>query len=535
MWVTFDDSQNEPVGPIWVEQIDATVARVRSNFIAVRIMHDGEMALFAAGRYLDRIDLTSQPGQGTAFTIKIPLTLAIVSALVVQAGGERFAIPQISVMELVRVGRPGEADAESVIERISETPVLRLRDRLLPLVSLAGLLGLAGSEEAGIIVVAQVGSSLLGIIVDRVFDTEEIVVKPVAPMLRQLTVFSCNTILGDGSVIMILDPAGIARAAGIGAGEDHRREPASASEDMASGEREAMLLFRAGDTRPMAVPLSRVARLEQIPRERIELSASVPVGSIGAVDAARGPVRRARRAVCPAYAAGARLRRWRPQRGSYGRRDRGRGGGPAPPRAVCHEAWRSRHGGDQWAGDRRDRHGLLAGATARRAPRVVAEGGRSVSAALLDRSAGVRDDRERQFVALTVAEQLCGVPVLGVRDILAQQTITRIPLAPPEVAGSLNLRGRIVTAIDLRRRLRLPPAPPGAPTMSVVTEQEGELYALLVQVCEVMRLPAEGFERNPPTLPPVWAAYSNGIYRLDGMLLVVLDVARLLAVRAEPG
>ena len=180
-------------------------------------------------------------------------------------------------MELVRVGRPGEAGAESVIERINETPVLRLRDRLLPLVSLAGLLGLAGSEEAGTIVVAQVGSSLLGIIVDRVFDTEEIVVKPVAPMLRQLTVFSGNTILGDGSVIMILDPAGIARAAGIGAGEDHRREPASASEGTVSGEREAMLLFRAGDTRPMAVPLSLVARLEQIPRERIELSAGAPV------------------------------------------------------------------------------------------------------------------------------------------------------------------------------------------------------------------------------------------------------------------
>ena len=159
-----------------------------------------------------------------------------------------------------------------------------------------------------------------------------------------------------------------------------------------------------------------------------------------------------------------------------------------------------------------------------------------MSAALLDRPAAVRDDEERQFVTLTVAEQLCGVPVLGVRDILSQQAITRIPLAPPEVAGSLNLRGRIVTAIDLRRRLRLPPALPGAPSMSVVTEQDGELYALLVdQVCEVMRPLAGAFERNPPTLPPAWAAYSNGIYRLDGTLLVVLDLARLLAVRAEPG
>ena len=113
------------------------------------------------------------------------------------------------------------------------------------------------------------------------------------------------------------------------------------------------------------------------------------------------------------------------------------------------------------------------------------------------------DEEERVFVTLTVADQLCGVPVLGVRDILGEHAITRIPLAPAEIAGSLNLRGRIVTAIDLRRRLHLPPPPAGQPRMSVVAEQGGELYALLVdQVSEVMSLKASAFERNPPTLPP---------------------------------
>ena len=138
--------------------------------------------------------------------------------------------------------------------------------------------------------------------------------------------------------------------------------------------------------------------------------------------------------------------------------------------------------------------------------------------------------REDQvYVTLTVAGQLCGIPVLGVRDILAEQPITRIPLAPPDIAGSLNLRGRIVTAIDIRCRLNLPPAKPGEKRMSVVAEQGGELYALLVdQVSEVMSLNATLFERNPPTLDRNWALFSSGIYRLDGRLLVILDVARLL-------
>ena len=156
---------------------------------------------------------------------------------------------------------------------------------------------------------------------------------------------------------------------------------------------------------------------------------------------------------------------------------------------------------------------------------------------LIDRSrpsADARGEAETMLVTLTVAGQLCGVPVLAVRDVLGEQTITRIPLAPPEVAGSLNLRGRIVTAIDLRRRLRLPPAPPGTPRMSVVAEQGGELYALLVdQVSEVMTLRAAQFERTPPTLPAAWAAYADGVYRLPVGLLVVLDVARLLALSPE--
>jgi purine-binding chemotaxis protein CheW len=139
---------------------------------------------------------------------------------------------------------------------------------------------------------------------------------------------------------------------------------------------------------------------------------------------------------------------------------------------------------------------------------------------VLERTVAAADD-EQVLVTLTVADQLCGVPVLAVRDILSDQPITRIPLAPPEIAGSLNLRGRIVTAIDLRRRLGLPDAAPGTPRMSVVAEQGTELYALLVD------------QVSPPTLPPHWAAHSQGIYRLKDRLMVVLDVGRVLALSAE--
>jgi two-component system chemotaxis sensor kinase CheA len=232
------------------------------------------------------IELKSTQGVGTRFIIKIPLTLAIVSALIVEAAGERFAIPQISVVELVRarkaVGRGHNEGAgpEAVIERINDTPVLRLRDRLLPLVNLSDLLALGSSrsdDNRSYIVVAQVGASLLGIIVDRVFDTEEIVVKPVAPILRHVTMFSGNTILGDGSVIMILDPNGIARATGITASGDSKAVSTNATGQSRSGELTAMLVFRAGGEQKMAVPLGLVARLEDIPRDRIETSCGASV------------------------------------------------------------------------------------------------------------------------------------------------------------------------------------------------------------------------------------------------------------------
>jgi purine-binding chemotaxis protein CheW len=146
----------------------------------------------------------------------------------------------------------------------------------------------------------------------------------------------------------------------------------------------------------------------------------------------------------------------------------------------------------------------------------------------------VGGDRHREFVSITIAGQLFGIPVLQVQDVLGPQRITRIPLAPAEVAGSLNLRGHIVTAVDLRTRLRLPPLPDGQQGMSVVVEHGSELYSLIVdQVGEVLSLGDADLERNPATLDNVWREVAAGIYRLDKALLVVLDVARALDLSAR--
>lgn len=135
------------------------------------------------------------------------------------------------------------------------------------------------------------------------------------------------------------------------------------------------------------------------------------------------------------------------------------------------------------------------------------------------------------LVTMTVAGQLFGIPVLQVQDVLKPQRITRIPLAPPEIAGSLNLRGRIVTVIDLRSCLGMPKQDRSHERMSIVVDFHGELYSLLVdQIGDVLSLPNADFEHNPPTLEKRWREIASGIYRLNQNLLVVLDVARLLNI-----
>lgn len=138
------------------------------------------------------------------------------------------------------------------------------------------------------------------------------------------------------------------------------------------------------------------------------------------------------------------------------------------------------------------------------------------------------NERSKDYLTVSIAEQRFGIPVLQVQDVLREQVVTKIPLASPEVAGSLNLRGRVVTAIDVRRRLGLPERN-GETSMSVVVEQDDELFSLVIdEVGDVLSFKDQLFEKNPGTLDPAWRDVSNGIYQLDEELLVVMDVSKLL-------
>lgn len=218
------------------------------------------------------IDLKSREGHGTTFTIKIPLTMAIISALIVGVSEMRFAIPQICVRELVRASE----GSDTKIERINRTSVLRLRDRLLPLVRLSEVLKVGsgqGEDPAeAYIVVAQAAGQTFGIVVDTVFDTGEIVVKPVCSILKDIPVFSGNTILGDGSVIMILDPNGVAAAVAGEIGTRNAAEDALGGVVVDSEPKQSLLLFRAGSAEPKAVLLGAVTRLEMVDAQKIERS-----------------------------------------------------------------------------------------------------------------------------------------------------------------------------------------------------------------------------------------------------------------------
>ncbi len=229
------------------------------------------------------VDLQSKPGQGVMVRMKIPLTLAIIPALVVTCGGDRYAIPQVSLLELVRL----KADEVGKgIEMVQGAPVYRLRGRLLPLVYLSRELQLAGVRDlqgeagnAANIVVLQAEGRQFGLVVDEINDTEEIVVKPLGKQFKGVNTFAGATIMGDGKVALILDALGLAQRANVMSELQDRavagKKPSA--EEKIAGNRQTLLLFQAGNEGRMAIPLSLVARLEEFARSKVESAGQRPV------------------------------------------------------------------------------------------------------------------------------------------------------------------------------------------------------------------------------------------------------------------
>ncbi|MFZ1010981.1 MAG: chemotaxis protein CheW [Candidatus Sulfotelmatobacter sp.] len=225
------------------------------------------------------VDVQSTPGAGTTVRVKIPLTLAIIPALVVTCGGDRYAIPQVSLLELVRIKAE---DVAKSVELVHGAPVYRLRGRLLPLVYLSRELKLASDaqpaaeqDNAVNIVVLQADGRQFGLVVDHINDTEEIVVKPLRKQLKTVKTFAGSSIMGDGKVALILDVLGLAQRASV-ITETRDRALAAKTIEAADtvAEKQTFLLFAGpGDSR-MAIPLSTLARLEEFPVAQVEMSGS---------------------------------------------------------------------------------------------------------------------------------------------------------------------------------------------------------------------------------------------------------------------
>ncbi|HTS78056.1 MAG TPA: chemotaxis protein CheW [Bryobacteraceae bacterium] len=216
------------------------------------------------------VDIQSEVGRSTTIRIKIPLTLAIVPALIVTCAGVRYAIPQASIVELVRIG---EDETARVIEYVGQSPVYRLRGHLLPLVHLRDQLKLASAAQGSVfLVVVQAEGRQFGLVVDSILDTEEIVVKPLGKELKGLSVYAGATIMGDGRVALILDIIGIARRVGLLDENSNKLSAATAAESRGAvrSERQSLLLVGLGKGRQAAIPLSSVARLEEFALASVE-------------------------------------------------------------------------------------------------------------------------------------------------------------------------------------------------------------------------------------------------------------------------
>ena len=482
------------------------------------------------------IEVESDAGIGTVCRLRIPLTLAIVPALTVECAADRYAIPQISLQELVSL------DAEKAVNAVEEVggaQVYRLRGELLPLVRLTDVLGLTSERHDGHVVIAVLRSEgrRFGLVVDRVINTEEIVVKAVGGQLKAIGLYSGATVLGDGTVALILDVQALARRA-LRTETVDRQESRSAA------------AARRGDQRDRA-PADAARRHRRRPPRRHPARHRHPAragarrrGGEGRQPRGRAVPRRDP-ADRPPRPAPRRLQRERP-RGPRGhrlrrpraqRRHRGRGD-PRHRRRRGRRAQRHRRPGSarlrrpRRPGDRAPRRarrdpgrrpGVLQLHPSPRCPRAPPPlCWRSDVTAAIENKAPATSG---QLATFRLDGDLYGVEVEHVQEVLRSQQLTRVPLAPSAVAGLINLRGQVVTAIELRERLGRPPRPEGTDAVVIVVRLHGEAVSLLVDsIADVVDVDANDFEAPPDTLEGQARDLIRGAYKLDGKLLLALDV-----------
>ena len=474
------------------------------------------------------IDVQSQLGQGTTIKIKIPLTLAIIPALIVTTGGDCYAIPQFSLLELVRL--EGKQAGRS-IEKIHTTPVYRLRGELIPLVYLDQELKVQGTRSTADgdtvhIAVLQADNRPFGLVVDSILGTEEIVVKPLTRRLKRIPLFAGATMRGDGGVALILDVPGLAQCAGVISEVRNRPEAEKEVKPAESRQlRQTLLLLGLGPEHRLAIPLSQVTRLEKIPVSAVEKTARQEVVQY------RGQILPLIR-LAPfinGQVPGAPPERELLQVVVYS--ERGRSVGLVVDRILDTV---------ETVVELRDcgkRPGILGSAVIQERvtdlldlPSILQAAEASARGARGGRSGKeLANACPRQFCTFFLDEFFFGVEVEKVQEVLRYQEMTRVPLAPPTVRGLINLRGQIITALDLRRCLQLSEAPADQLPMNVVVQDhEGGTSLLVDRIGDVLQVDEEAFERPPGTLQGVARELVRGAYKLEDRLLLVLDTDKLV-------